>query len=308
MKAKAMLLAEGITRVPDMSADERVRIYRRSFQMEGEFGGMEVDSYVVVTQRFVAVLDTLLCPEDMQVVMQDVQSMLPGRQLLVINSHADWDHCWGNGYFSGTRAVPVIAQDYGLTRQYSEEALTELHAYQQHYPLFKNVVLIAPTITFAQRLTLHGGDLSIELFAAPGHQRDHIAAWMPELRLLLAFDAVEMPVPMLENAESVPLMQQTLERFLALHPQRVLCSHGKTTDIEQVERNLEYLHEIERRCQRFLTAYHPSAAELEQPATLIGYSFEEVIAQVAEPVDHAFYSWVHDNNVRCVLQWLMNRS
>lgn len=299
-----MELAEGIV-IPDMSMDRRVRVYRRSFQMEGEFEGMEVDSYVVMTERFVVVLDTLLCPEDMDFVMRDIQDMLPGRQLLVVNSHADWDHCWGSGYFTGVHAAPMLAHSYGSVRQRSEEAQAELHDYQQRYPLFKNVTLIPPTLTFTQKMTVHGGDLSIELLSAPGHQRDHIAAWLPELRLLLAFDAVEMPVPIIENADAVRSMQQTLVDFLALQPQRVLCSHGKTTGIEQVERNLAYLREIERRSHAYLLTHHPSAAELEQPSALIDYPFEEVIALETAPIDRTFYSWAHDNNVRCTLQWFM---
>lgn len=300
-----MELAEGIVIVPDMSADQRVRVYRRSFQMEGEFEGMEVDSYVVITKRFVVMLDTLLCPEDMNFVMRDIQDMLSGRQLLVVNSHADWDHCWGNGYFTGAHTVPILAHSYGVERQRSEEAQTELHDYQQRYPLFRNVVLIPPTLTFTQKMTVHGGDLRIELFSAPGHHRDHIAAWIPELRLLLAFDAVEMPVPIIENADAVPSMQQTLIDFLALQPQRVLCSHGKTADAGLIKRNLVYLSMIEQRSRAYLLTHHPSAAKLERPATLIGYPFDEVISLETAPIDRTFYSWAHDNNVRCILQWLM---
>lgn len=296
---------EGIVSIPEISADERVRVYRRSFQMQGEFEEMEVDSYVVISERFIVVLDTLLCPEDMAFVMRDIQAMLPGRRLLIVNSHADWDHCWGNGYFTGVHATPILAHHYGTVRQYSEEARTELHDYQQRYPLFKHVVLIPPTLTFTQKMTLHGGDLTIELLSAPGHQRDHIVAWLPELRLLLAFDAVEMPVPIIENADAVQSMQQTLRDLLALQPQRVLCSHGKTTGVEQVEHNLAYLREIERRSRAYLLTHYPSMAELEQPAALIAYPFEEVIALETAPSNRTFYSWVHDNNVRCTLQWLM---
>ncbi len=96
-----MPISEGVFFVPEMSPDTRIRVFRRSLNLPGEFDEMEVDAYVIVTERFLVFLDTMLCPEDMAVVMQHVQNELPGRQLLVVNSHADWDHSWGNCYFTG---------------------------------------------------------------------------------------------------------------------------------------------------------------------------------------------------------------
>ena len=143
---------------------------------------------------------------------------------------------------------------------------------------------------------------------APGHHRDHIAAWIPELRLLLAFDAVEKPLPCLENAAAVPSMLSTLEHFLALEPERVLCSHGKTTSPQLVKDNLAYLHEIERRSQILLRERQPSNVELEHAAAAIHYPFDEVIAGLHEPVDRTFYGWAHDANARYILQWFMQEA
>ncbi|MEO8972981.1 MAG: MBL fold metallo-hydrolase [Ktedonobacteraceae bacterium] len=303
-----MSASEGVFFVPEMSTDTRIQVFRRSLNLPGEFEEMEVDAYVIVTERFLVLLDTMLCPEDMAVVMQHVQHELPGRQLLVVNSHADWDHSWGNCYFTGEHAAPIIAQDYCRVRLQSDEAHTGLVDYQQRYTVFHNVVLAPPTITFSDHFTIHGGDLTIELIPAPGHHPDHIAAWIPELRLLLAFDAVEKPLPFMEDAASVQPMFATLERFLALKPEHVLCSHGKTTSPSLVKDNLAYLHEVERRSRSYLHTNTPTNAQLEHAATLIGYPFEEVITGNSEPVDSTFYSWAHDANVRNSIQWLMSNS
>src|SRR5207253_3599574 len=63
------------------------------------------------------------------------------------------------------------------------------------------------------------------------------------------FDAVEKPVPLIESAVGAPYMFATLESLIALQPQRVLCSHGKTTSPQLVQDNLSYLREIEQRCR-----------------------------------------------------------
>src|SRR5215472_1199943 len=286
---------EGIFFVPEMSTDERVRVFRRSLGVMEDFSGMEVDAYAVITERYVVVCDTMLCPEDAAVMIQMVQGTITVRELLVVNSHADWDHVWGNRYFTGEHAAPIIAHEHSLARWQSEESRKGLEDYQQRYPVFRSVTLVPPTITFQSGLSIHGGDLSIELILAPGHHLDHIAAWIPQLRLLLAFDAAEMPIPIMENADAVPLMFATLESFIALQPERVLCSHGKTTGPELVKENLAYLHEVERRCQAFTQAHQVAEAEIEHAAELIDYPLDQVIAGKGDEIDRKFYGWAHEN-------------
>jgi glyoxylase-like metal-dependent hydrolase (beta-lactamase superfamily II) len=155
-------------------------------------------------------------------------------------------------------------------------------------------------------MVIHGGDLTIELQAAPGHHPDQIVAWMPELRLLLAFDAVERPLPLMDDQRCVPDMFTTLERLVALHPARVLCSHGKSTSPQLVAANLRYAREIERRSRLLLQRHRPSGEELDRASALIGYPFDEVVAGVDGQIDRTFYGQGHENNIRAVLSWLMN--
>ncbi|HLI09626.1 MAG TPA: MBL fold metallo-hydrolase [Ktedonobacteraceae bacterium] len=297
---------EGITYVPELSSDSRVRVFRSFFAAEGEFDSMQVDAYVVITDRYVVVLDTLLRPEDAAAMMQEegVRNALAGRQALVVNSHADWDHSWGNAYFTAEHASPILAQDYCRIRMLSDEAKAELADYQQRYPLFSSVKLVPPTLTFHRTFTIHGGDLTIQLLPAPGHHADHIAAWIPELRLLLAFDAVEKPLPTLEDATGVQPMFDTLQRFLTLQPQRVLCSHGNSSEPALVNANLAYLREIERRSRALLSHHTLTSAELDHPSQLIGYLFDELVPP-EEDVDRTFYTWAHDHNIRSIIEWLM---
>ncbi len=291
-----------VVAVPEMSTDKRVRVFRRTFHGLAEFEELQVDAYVVLTDRFAIVLDTMLCPEDASVMMQLVKSELTGRTVLCVNSHADWDHAWGNGYFTGDHAAPIIAHDHCLARLQSEEARKELLHFQQRDPTFQNVTLVPPTITFNQRLTIHSSSLTIELMHAPGHHLDQLVAWIPELRLLLAFDAVEKPLPIIEGPLCAPHMFTTLECLIALQPQRVLCSHGKTTSPDLAKQNLAYVREIERRGKKLLQTWRPTEAGLEHASELIGYSFDEAVAGTAGVIDRTFYSWVHETNCRAIIR------
>jgi glyoxylase-like metal-dependent hydrolase (beta-lactamase superfamily II) len=290
----------------EISPDERVRVFRRTFHGLKEFEGMEVDAYIVITDRHVILLDTLLCPEDVSIMLQTVKNELRGRSLLCINSHADWDHAWGNCYFTGVNVAPIIAHDHCLTRLQSTEAHIELHDFQQLSSTFKNVFLLPPTITFNKHFTIHDSSVTIELLHAPGHHLDQIVAWMPELRLLLAFDAVEKPLPLIEGVDCVPHMFTTLEQLIALQPLHVLCSHGKTTSPDQVKQNLAYIREIEQRCKSVLQKRQPEAKELVHVSELINYSFDEVVSESMGTSDRTFYTEAHENNCHAIMKWLMN--
>lgn len=296
-----MKTSQDIREVPEMSPDPRVRVFRRTLRGIDEFEGMEVDAYVVLGESHVVILDTLLCPADMEYVMAAIEPELGNRQLLCVNSHADWDHTWGNGYFSHEHRIPILAHEHCLLRLNSQEARQKLSDYQARYPVFRDVQLVPPTLAFREKLVIVDGSLPIELLHAPGHCPDQIVAWLPTLRLLLAFDAVEKPAPHLEEAAP---MFATLERLNSLDARHVLCSHSKTGGPEIIRENLAYLREIERRARLLLAKRRPAEAELEHTADLISYPFAEVIANTAEPVD-SYYSWAHKENARTILQWLM---
>ena len=303
-----MTVNKGVFFVPAMSADNQVRVFRRTLDATEKFEGLDVDAYIVITDSYLVVCDTMLCPEDVATMMQLVQHEIADRIVLIVNSHADWDHAWGNAYFRGKHIAPIIAHEHGLVRMQSQEARQELSEFQQRHPAFRNVELVPPTITFKHGLTIHDSDLTIELFSTPGHHRDHIAAWLPELSVLLAFDAVEKPLPCIENAAAVPSMFATLEHLLALQPRRVLCSHGKTTSSEIIKENLAYLREIERRSHTALLTHRPTEQELEHADECIQYPFDEVIAGSSDEIDRTFYSRAHNTNVRYMLEWLMIRN
>jgi glyoxylase-like metal-dependent hydrolase (beta-lactamase superfamily II) len=292
--------------VLELSNDGRVRVFRRSIHDLQAFEGMEVDAYIIITDRYLIMLDTMLCPEDVSAMLQSVSTEIIGRSLLCINSHADWDHTWGNCYFTREHSAPIIAQDHCYKRMQSSEAHQELRDFQQLSQTFKNVSLIPPSVTFNQSLTIHDSQMTIELLHAPGHHLDQIVAWIPGIRLLLAFDSAEYPIPLIEGADCVPYMFTTLERLIALQPQRVLCSHGKTTGPDLLKQNLAYIREIEKRCQVLLQSQLPKANDLDNVPEIINYSFDEVVDGAKQTIDYTFYAWAHKNNCQAILQWLLN--
>lgn len=290
--------------MPNEGWDERIRV----FQYE-----RLVTTFAVVSQRYVVLLDPLFNPTLATVMLDAVRDELRiGRQLLVINTHADWDHAWGNIIFSGpdaTNPAPVIAHKLCRERLLSDEARAKLDQKRAEDPqLFAETRLVPPTLTFAGSLTIDGGDLSFELLPTPGHTPDHIAVFIPEIQTIFAGDAAELPFPFVGGPDDIPQMRASLKRLLALEPTTVLYCHAPGIHSpEVIQANLAYFDEVE---QRVVTALEADRIPVQIDETtdveaLIDYPFDD-IPNVAELDDkeRSFYRSGHDQAIRSMLAHL----
>lgn len=295
--------------ISGVSPDARVRIFRSYFSAEGEFDNLAVDAYAIQMEHAIVICDTLLCPDDMRRLGSTPGVNLAEKSLVVINSHADWDHIWGTRYLVEQYAPMVIAHEHCRTRMLSSEEKNLLETYQEKFDVFRPALLVPPTVTFHDTLTIHGGDLTLELFSVPGHQPDQIALWIPEIRLLLAFDALEYPLPGIGTPELVPAMFRSLERFQELQPEHVLCSHNEDSNSPSlIARNFNYLRLIEQRSKTVLAERPVSEEQMDDPAALIGYPYAEARAHVQGTIDDDYYEMTHAENIRCILQWLFHNN
>jgi glyoxylase-like metal-dependent hydrolase (beta-lactamase superfamily II) len=215
--------------------DDRIVIVR---------AGDEVDSVFVRTERFNVLIDTLGTPEQCLTALDLLGEQMNARPLIVINSHMDWDHFWGNAAVAGR--APIIAHAAALDRLRDPSAREVLRDKASQDSRFRNVDLIGPDITFSGSMTLNGGDLTLELIHTPGHTPDHIAVWIPELRICLAVDAVEYPIPEVwgKNAGDLRSIRSSLERIRDLDARLVIPAHGRTHSPSAVDGNLAYFQAL----------------------------------------------------------------
>lgn len=218
-----------------------------------------VTCFAVISERYVVLLDTMFNSESAQQMMDHLLPYLNNkRQLLVINTHSDWDHCWGNQLFSGADAVypaPIIASR-GCANDFRTGvcAATLAEMQTQSSDVYGEVTLIKPTLIFEQKLTIVGGDLTFELFPAVGHTHDHISIYIPEIKTLFAADAAERPYPQPRKPEFMPQMRQTLAELAALETDVVLYCHADDIDAAAIHGNIAYFDFIEQQCRAALAA------------------------------------------------------
>jgi glyoxylase-like metal-dependent hydrolase (beta-lactamase superfamily II) len=216
-----------------------------------------VNVFILVTKRYVILVDTLINPITAGALVEHAQPFLAGRQLLVINSHADWDHAWGTQFFVGANApypAPIIAHEKTISHSTSLENIAFLQRMQAEQPsIFGDVIITKPTITFPGELWIDGGDLTLHLFPTPGHTPDHVSIFIPEISTLLAGDAAEIPFPILHSAEDLPALRASLAAMAALHPREAFYCHAPaTTGPQLLLDNIAYYNALEKACRAAL--------------------------------------------------------
>ena len=279
--------------------DLRVRIFQ---------AGDEVDTFVVLTSRFAVFIDTMSTPALMRQVTEKVRPELGGRQVLVINTHADWDHVYGNSLFAPDGEQPALIIGRALTRErlQSPSALERLKRQQAEDCRFAEVRLVPPDLVFADALTLDGGDLTLELVATPGHTPDHCSVWIPETGTLLAGDAAEFPFPSVQGGVTLAQVRSSLQYLKTFQPRVVLPCHGGTTGPELLDQNLAYFSRLRDLVKAEMPLEHWSAlTESALPPPLRYAAVLEDLGTTPERVP-AFYRGFHLNAVRATAEEIEN--
>ncbi|MBO9198379.1 MBL fold metallo-hydrolase [Rhizobium sp. 16-449-1b] len=270
--------------------DERITILRV---------GDEVDVVLVQTERFNILVDTLATPALCRQALDLLAEKMGRRPLLVINSHMDWDHFWGNAAFD--HSVPIIAHAAAVNRL-RDPAAQQLLAEKKQELRFQAVELVAPNITFdGETMALHGGDLTLELIHTPGHTPDHIAVWVPEIRTCLAVDTVEHPIPEVWSSDPADLcaLITSLKRIRDLQADYVVLAHGQRADTAVADANLRYFAWLRDR----IAGLGEIDIDVVDLAGLGGVRLQDLVAVPEDmPAEtRAFYERCHRSNLAAVL-------
>lgn len=211
-----------------------------------------VRSYLIKTERFLLVYDTLLGPKSGAFLKSQAEEFAQGRTIMVVNSHADWDHYFGNMMFSG----PILGTKLMEQRVTGGTGAKELEQKQKEHPgCYKDVQLTPPTVGLSGDTSLYGGDLTIKLLVSKGHRPDHLAMYIPEIQTLFPGDCVEDPIPLVDEdsdqtSHTLQELIESLQGFLQLEPSWVLANHAQPEDsVHRIQANVSYLQNLQTQAQ-----------------------------------------------------------
>lgn len=266
------------------------------------FGGYVSASLLVLPGKAL-VVDTLCKPEDMEAFIP----LIGEREVTVLYTHADWDHCLGTAALNPVR---VVAHQL-TSRRLSEEGSDMLDGLRRDNPeLVAGASIALPDTTFQDRLTLElaGGQsagaeretgIKVELIHLPGHTEDSSVCYVPELGVLFAGDAVEDPFPSVTKPLNTGLWSDALEE-LGKKVSLVIPGHGPVSGPELLDRNARYLRGLMGAARRN-TPYPWLAPDVSLEA--LDPASAKAITKLSSD-EQAFYGDVHKENVRRVLSVL----
>jgi cyclase len=209
---------------------------------------------------------------------------------VVVNTHANGDHCWGNELVRGARIITSVAcaeemaelgphkmaglmkavrigvalgpLGRGLGHLLGTLGLVKASALLEAAPFvaeifgafdFRDTELVLPSETFTGTLTLQIGGRRVELVeVGPAHTRGDIMVHLPDAKIVFTGDVIFAGAHPIAWAGPISNWQRACERILELDPEIVVPGHGPITNQQGVRRMADYLAHLSREArQRF---------------------------------------------------------
>lgn len=190
--------------------------------------------HLIFGNKRVYICDTFLGPDSMidivRIIMENGHQDKP---IVVFNSHADWDHVWGNCYFEGSM---ILGHRECKTRMVAEweDEIKKNQEFQRG-----KVILTPPTTVFDVNYFFE--DDGVEFFHSPGHTIDSSSCYDHQERVLFVGDNIESNAPYV-NSIDFDTYISTLEDYLSRDWTHVVPGHDPVQkDDSLILSNLEYL-------------------------------------------------------------------
>lgn len=161
-----------------------------------------------------------------------------GSVRFLVNSDHHPDHTIGNYVLPGEVVSHSETRRRLLTEAPSREYLRDLMARldPDALEMLADYEVRVPTVTFDAALSLHLGDVTLELRHQPGHTRNSILSYLPEDKVLFSGDIVcEAGFPSFQDSRLSDWFD-ALDAVDAYDYEFVVPGHGQVTDRAGVER------------------------------------------------------------------------
>jgi glyoxylase-like metal-dependent hydrolase (beta-lactamase superfamily II) len=194
---------------------------------------VQVTASVVVTSHGAIVIDTLLYPEETQQIRQFVQDRLNLPIRYVINTHHHADHTLGTCLFEGAEII-AHRRCRELLNTRGRESLARM---KHNAPDLANIEIVLPDVVFDDRLTIHLGNKTLQLWYTPGHSVDSIVCHLEDEQVLFGADTV-MSIPHFVDGH-FDSMLESLENLRGKPYETIIQGHGEVVLRGEVEQKLK---------------------------------------------------------------------
>jgi cyclase len=192
---------------------------------------------VLVGPDGAVVIDTLATEARARRLLAVVDTLAPGPGRTLVNTHHHGDHVYGNHLFG--RSATIVAHHHARPAMAATGlAMTGLWPDVE----WGDVRVTLPTLTFADRVTLHLGERRAELVhVGPAHTTNDVVVWLPDERVLFSGDVVLSGSTPFNLMGSISGGIDALEQLRRLAPTTVVCGHGPVAGPEVFDEAAAYL-------------------------------------------------------------------
>lgn len=193
--------------------------------------------YLINTENKIFLCDTHMGPKSMKYVKEYIHTHgLSNKEIIVFNSHADWDHIWGNFVFKDST---IIAHELCRKRMQQEGGFDLKRKKKYHNGTIKELKL--PNLTFSNKLNFE--EYEIEFVYAPGHTIDSAICIDRKDSVVFVGDLLEYPIPFI-NHYDIGGFLKSLELIKKLSSKVILSAHSGIIDEKLFNDNIEYIKNL----------------------------------------------------------------
>ena len=205
------------------------------------------NSGIIVGDTGVLVIDSLRVPSFARELINDVRYITDKPIQYVVNTHAHWDHSWGNEEFHeatiiGHQNCYREMLDIEWNKQWREKVIANRLAWSEEARL---VDITPPNLTFETSMRLYFGGRELELmYLGKAHTSGDIFIHLPAEKLLFTGDVIQgRRVPYL--GDSYPAeWPDTDDKIVGLPVERFVSGHGPIGDHHGIVESRDFIHDL----------------------------------------------------------------
>lgn len=189
--------------------------------------------YLINTGKRLFLCDTHTGPKSMETVKKYIKDNgWSDKELIIFNSHADWDHIWGNCAFGDAAIVSHVK----ARERIEKEGIHDLEKMSR----FHNgiIELKLPNLTFDS--TLAYVEDGIEFMYAPGHTADSSICFDRKDSVVFVGDLIEAPLPYI-SCSNLQEYMHSLGIIENCSAKTILSAHSGTVNEELLRGNTDYI-------------------------------------------------------------------
>lgn len=265
---------------------------------QARYQPIDVSICIVRGDDGLLLVDTRCNPREAAEIMDDVHELGIGSIRWVVNTHAHYDHSFGNQVFAPSATIYGHHRVPAHFREFERGRLLSWSADPSAQPQYDwtDVVLTPPHVLVEGRLALDIGGRIVNLIALPpGHTDTDLVVHIPDAACWLVGDVVEESGPPMYGSGSFPFEWPTVVRTLAeqLGPSDVIVpGHGSAVDraflhaqarqLDLVAREIRAGHSEEHEVHRAtasIAALSGLPEQIVEPAVRRGYAQLDALAE-----------------------------